>query len=327
MAATDYTIESAALIVEAYNSLAVNGSSNLCCPAETIYSSEQLEFLPDEVLRLSSGCGHPIDEAYIDEGMTVVDIGSGAGADCLLAGLRVGPTGHVIGVDPSSAMREVAERNRDAKEMPWVEFLQGTSTTIPIDDGQVDLVVSNCVLSLSHDHEGTWKEISRILKPGGRALVSDIIGGGEESLESKTRCETGISWSQYRSLLYEADLDGLRVISARTVHFKDAALATSVTLSARRATDRPHHAVDIACDDAHLQEARELVSMVGARSQDVSAPTVEVRLLSLHDRGDRDVVELIAGGLPRAPLSVFVDGASPELLGLDVAAWLQGYGA
>ncbi|CAM2971427.1 methyltransferase domain-containing protein [Actinomyces slackii] len=320
MTATDRSTDPAHLIIDTYDRLAAGGSSNLCCSAETIYSSEQLEFLPDEVLRLSSGCGHPIDEAYIDAGMTVVDIGSGAGADCLLAGLRVGPTGHVIGVDPSPAMREVAERNRDAKNMPWVEFRAGTSTALPIEDGQADLVVSNCVLSLSQDHAGTWREIARVLKPGGRALVSDIIGGGEESLESKTRCETGISWPRYRTLLHDAGLDGLRVINASTVRFKDTALATSLTLSARRATDRPHCAVDVIHDDAHTREARELVGRLGASSRDASAPTVEVRLLSMTARGDRDIIALIADGQPQAPLTIFTDGARSARLSLIAPA-------
>lgn len=166
-----------------YGEIAESGGS--CCGtksdlsklehAEAIgYSADELAATP-EGANLGLGCGSPTTLTMIEPGMTVVDLGSGAGIDCFLAAPKVGPTGRVIGIDMTDAMLDKARAFADEKNYDNVEFRKGVIEDLPLDDSSVDLVISNCVINLSPDKAKVFTEIARVLRSGGRAAISDIV--------------------------------------------------------------------------------------------------------------------------------------------------------
>ncbi|MEF9426313.1 MAG: methyltransferase domain-containing protein [Candidatus Mariimomonas ferrooxydans] len=150
---------------------------NYYCP--TGYDPKDLEHIPDEVLRVSYGCGNPAALGNIRKGETVLDLGSGGGIDCFIAAKKLGRNGKIIGVDMTDEMVEAATRNAQkvAEVLGYnvVEFRKGNIMALPAEDNSVDLVISNCVINLTEDKTQVLEEIFRILKPGGKFIISDIV--------------------------------------------------------------------------------------------------------------------------------------------------------
>src|SRR5215831_16943156 len=177
----------------------VEGEGNSCCGSSAsdgcdpitsdLYSAAQAGELPETAVAASLGCGNPTALAELKPGETVLELGSGCGIDVLLSAKRVGPAGKAYGLDMTDEMLALAEENKRKSGLTNVEFLKGEIENIPLPDNSVDVIISNCVINLSGDNDRVLKEAFRVLKPGGRFAVSDVVVRGHVPAEMKKSLE------------------------------------------------------------------------------------------------------------------------------------------
>jgi arsenite methyltransferase len=178
-------------IRRAYAEAATSGSccGGSSCFGASLYDHEQRAALPEAAALVSLGCGNPTAVAELREGETVLDLGSGGGIDVILSAKRVGPTGRAFGLDMTDEMLALAQRNAAEANVPNAIFLKGVIESVPLPADSVDVVISNCVINLSTDKASVLAEIGRVLKPGGRVGVSDVVA--EDRLSVDERSERG----------------------------------------------------------------------------------------------------------------------------------------
>ena len=189
------------------------------------YDAADLDALPESAAAASIGCGNPTAVAELAEGETVLDLGSGGGIDVILSARRVGTAGKAYGLDMTDEMLELARRNADEAGVTNVEFLKGHIEQIPLPDASIDVVISNCVINLSTDKPAVIAETARVLRPGGRFAVSDVVADPEigdddrAAVDQWTGCVAGaLTAQQYTQLLTGAGLGDIEIIEGHRVH-------------------------------------------------------------------------------------------------------------
>ncbi len=201
-----------------------NTGATSCQPqtlAERLYTSEELERLPEDVTDISLGCGNPTAIAELSEGEVVLDLGSGGGIDCFLAAQKVGVQGRVIGLDMTPEMIQLARENAQKIGASNVEFRLGEMEHMPISDNSIGVIISNCVINLSPDKDAVFNEAYRVLKPGGRLCVSDIVlleelpKEAKESLEQWAGCIAGaLPQGEYLDKIRSAGFKNVEVVDS-----------------------------------------------------------------------------------------------------------------
>jgi len=206
-------------------------ASGLSCDPITsnLYDESQAQQIPEEAMLASLGCGNPTALAKLNSGETVLDLGSGGGIDVLLSARRVGPSGKAYGLDMTDEMLALANENKRKTGAENVEFLKGEIESIPLPDNSVDVVISNCVINLSADKDRVLREAFRVLKPGGRFAVSDVVTRGEIAPEVRQSvllwvgCIAGaLEENEYRGKLSAAGFEQIEIEPTRIYRVEDA---------------------------------------------------------------------------------------------------------
>jgi arsenite methyltransferase len=205
-------------------------AENCCDPiTQNLYDVSQISQIPEEALLASLGCGNPTALAELKPGETVLDLGSGGGIDVLLSARRVGPTGKAYGLDMTDEMLALANANKAKSGLDNVEFLRGEIENIPLPDNSVDVIISNCVINLSADKDRVLREALRVLKPGGRFAISDVVTRGEmlpeirQSVFLWVGCIAGaLEESEYRDKLAAAGFEQIDLEPTRIYRVDDA---------------------------------------------------------------------------------------------------------
>jgi ubiquinone/menaquinone biosynthesis C-methylase UbiE len=192
---------------------------------DALYGADDVAGAPAAAVEASLGCGVPTAVADLHEGETVLDLGSGAGADVLISARRVGPAGTVIGLDMTDEMLDLARANAADAGVENVEFLKGYIEELPLADASVDVVISNCVINLSADKPAVIREVARVLRPGGRFAVSDVIADPDmdaatrADMQAWTGCIAGaLTRAEFESVLADAGLVDVEVRETHRVH-------------------------------------------------------------------------------------------------------------
>ena len=202
-----------------------------CCDPITsnLYDALQTGAVPEEAVLASLGCGNPTALAELKAGESVLDLGSGGGIDVLLSARRVGPTGKAYGLDMTNEMLALARENQRKAGLENVEFLKGEIENIPLPDNSVDVIISNCVINLSADKDRVLREAFRVLKPGGRFAVSDVVTRGDVPAEVRQNmllwvgCIAGaLQEAEYISKLTAAGFEGIEIEPTRIYSIEDA---------------------------------------------------------------------------------------------------------
>jgi ubiquinone/menaquinone biosynthesis C-methylase UbiE len=202
-----------------------------CCDPITmnLYDEAQTNQVPEGALKASLGCGNPTALAQLNPGETVLDLGSGGGIDVLLSARRVGPTGKAYGLDMTDEMLALARENQSQAGVENVEFLRGEIENIPLPDNSVDVIISNCVINLSADKDRVLREAFRVLKPGGRFAVSDVVVHGDVPAEVRQNvllwvgCIAGaLQDTEYISKLGDAGFEAIEIEPTRVHNIEDA---------------------------------------------------------------------------------------------------------
>ncbi|MGB8457195.1 MAG: arsenite methyltransferase [Candidatus Acidiferrum sp.] len=231
------------LVREKYGQAALRAGSggSSCCGAapasgaacdpitSNLYDSAQREQVPEKALQASLGCGNPTALAKLNAGDVVLDLGSGGGIDVLLSAKRVGPTGKAYGLDMTDEMLALANENKRKAGAENVEFLRGEIEHIPLPDNSVDVIISNCVINLSADKDSVLREAFRVLKPGGRFAISDVVTRGgispqiRQSILLWVGCVAGaLEENEYRDKLAAAGFERIEVEPTRIYRVEDA---------------------------------------------------------------------------------------------------------
>ena len=205
-------------------------STGCCDPITTnLYDAAQAGQIPEEALLASLGCGNPTALAQLNPGETVLDLGSGGGIDVLLSAKRVGATGKAYGLDMTDEMLALANENKRRAGLTNIDFLKGEIESIPLPDNSVDVVISNCVINLSADKDRVLREAFRVLKPGGRFAVSDVVTRGEmlpeirQSVLAWVGCIAGaLEENDYRNKLASAGFEHIEIEPTRIYRAEDA---------------------------------------------------------------------------------------------------------
>ena len=210
------------------------GCGGACCGdtvSDDLYAAEQVAGLPEEAVLASLGCGNPTALIDLREGETVLDLGSGGGIDVLLSAKRVGPTGFVFGLDMTDEMLALAQENKAKAGATNVAFLKGRIEDIPLPAASVDVVISNCVINLAADKSRVLRDAFRVLKPGGRFAVSDVIADGpvpdglRQNMEAWVGCLAGaLAIEEYQRLLEDAGFEDVSIEITRRYTVAEAGL-------------------------------------------------------------------------------------------------------